>query len=341
MKRTTSGLVATLAVFLAVALVSSGSPGPADSADQYKVLKKEVLGGEGSWDYVTIDADSRRIYIARSSHVMVVDADTLKVVGDLANTPGVHGVAIAPKHKRGFTSNGKDSTSSIFDTDSLKETSRVKVGSGPDFIIYDPATDRAFTFNAGGKDATAIAADTGKVVGSVPLGGRPEGAVPDGKGMVYVNVMDKNEVVAFDAKELKITGRWPIAPGAQPVGLGIDPAKGRLFVSCRNDKMVVLGTADGKVLGSVPIGSGTDACIFDPSTKLAFSSNKDGTLNVVEEQPAGTFKVQETVTTPYGAKTMALDAKTHNIYLVTSDFNKTGKNPASVPNTFTLVVVGK
>jgi hypothetical protein len=330
------------ALGVAVAVLSSGSTGQAQKAESYKVLKKVVLGGEGGWDYVTIDSESRRIYIARGSHVMVVDADTLKIVGDLPGTTGVHGVAIAPKHKRGFTSNGgKDSSSTIFNTDSLKETAKVKVGAGADFIIYDPATDRAFTFNATAKDATAIAAESGTVVGSVALGGRPEAAVPDGKGIVYVNIMDKAEVVAFDAKELKVINRWPVAPGAQPVGLGIDTVKGRLFVSCRNDKMVVLETATGKVLGSVPIGNGTDACIFDPSTKLAFSSNKDGTMTVVEEEAAGAFRVRETVTTEYGAKTMALDTKTHQFYLVTSDFNKAGKNPSSVPNTFKVLVVGK
>ena len=307
----------------------------------YKVLKKYELGGEGSWDYLTIDAEARRLYIPRGSHVMVMDLDNGKIVGDLLKTAGVHGVVLAPKLKRGFTSNGGDSTVTIFDLTTLMETARVKVGDGPDAILFDPATNRVFTFNAKSQDATAVDADTGAVVGTVKLGGRPESGVSDEKGMVYVNNMSKNEVVAFDAKELVVKHRWAIAPGEQPVGLGIDLAKRRLFVSCRNDKMVVLEADTGKALGSLPIGKGTDACIFDASANLAFSSNKDGTLTVVDAPTAGPYRVLENVPTQEGAKTMALDPKTHNIYLATANFAKTGTKIAPVPGTFTILVVGK
>jgi DNA-binding beta-propeller fold protein YncE len=243
-------IIWALPTVMCAAAALGGQAQPAGSP--LKVIKKYELGGEGGWDYLTIDAEARRLYIARGSHVMVMDADSGKVVGDLPKTTGVHGVALAPKLKRGFTSNGGDSTVSIFDVPALKETARVKVGTGPDAILYDPASDRVFTFNAGSKNATAIAADTGSVVGTVELGGRPEAGVADEKGMVYVNVLDKNEIVAFDAKQLTVKNRWPVAPGEQPTGLAMDLASRRLFSTCRNDKMVVLDAVSGKVLDALP-----------------------------------------------------------------------------------------
>jgi DNA-binding beta-propeller fold protein YncE len=326
-------------VFISSGFGDQGQP----PGSPYKVLKKYDLGGEGGWDYLSIDAETRRLYIARGSHVMVMDLDSGKVVGDLPKTPGVHGVALVPKLKRGFTSNGGDSTVSIFDLETLMETARVKVGTGPDFIIYDPASEQIFTFNAGSKDATAIAADTGKVAGTIKLGGRPEAAVADEKGMVYVNIQDKNEVVAFDAKQLTVKSRWSVAPGAQPTGLAMDLTKRRLFCTCRNDKMVVLEADSGKVLATLPIGKGTDACVFDATAGLAFSSNRDGTLTVVEQPEDGKYRVLADVPTQFGAKTMALDPKTHNLYLATAQFKDAapGKTGQPVPNTFTILVVGR
>jgi YVTN family beta-propeller protein len=326
----------------ALVFVVMGLGSQAQQPNGYKVIKKYELGGEGTWDYLTADAEARRLYIARSSHVMVMDLDTGKVVGDLPKTAGVHGVALCPQRNKGFTSNGGDSTVTIFDTRTLMETARVKVGSGPDAIVYDPASDRVFTFNAGSKDATAISAETGEVVGTVQLDGRPEGGVSNGRGLVYVNVLGKNEVVAFDAKSFAVVNRWPVAPGETPTGLGYDADKQRLFSSCRNDKMVILDANGGKVLATLPIGKGTDACLFDPSSRLAFSSNRDGTLTVVEEAADG-YRVLANVTTQVGAKTMALDPKTHNIYMATAQFKDAapGKKAAPVPNTFTILVVGK
>jgi len=303
----------------------------------YKVLKKYEIGGEGSWDYLTMDAEARRLYITRGNHVMVMNVDNGKIVGDLPNTTGVHGVVLASKLKRGFTTNGGDSTVTIFDLTTLKETARVKVGTAPDTILFDGATNRVFTFNAKSQDATALAADTGAVVGTVKLGGRPEAGVSDEKGMVYVNVQSKNEVVAFDAKALVVRHRWPVAPGEQPTGLGFDLAKRHLFVSCRNEKLVALEADTGKAFAALPIGKGTDACIFDASANVVFSSNKDGTLTVIETPAAGALRVLANVPTQVGAKTMALDPKTHNIYLATAQFQA----GAVVPNTFTILVVGK
>ncbi len=313
----------------------------------YHLLKKIPVGGEGNWDYLTLDAQARRLYIARFNRVTVVDVDKEKVVGEVADTPGVHGVALVPKLGRGFSSNGGDSTVTMFDLKTLRAQARIKVGQGLDAIVYDPASGRVFTMNAGSKDSTAINAETGKVEGTVKLGGRPEFATADEQGQIYVNLEDKDQVVAFDARELTVSHTWPISPGKEPTGLAMDRAHRRLFVTCHNEKMVILDADSGKVIASPAIGKGTDACIFDPETALAFSSNGDGTLTVVHEDDADTFRVVANVTTQRGARTMALDSKTHNIYLATANFKtalpakaKGKQRPGLVPNSFVILVVG-
>jgi len=309
----------------------------------YRVLKKIPVGGEGGWDYLTMDAAARRLYISRSNRVMVVDVDKGKVVGEVAKTTGIHGIALVPKRKLGFTSNGGDSTATIFDLETLKETKRVKVGSRPDAIIYDPASDRVFTFNAGSGDTTAIDTETGKVAGTIKLGGRPEFAVADAKGIVYVNLVDKNEVLALDAKKLAVKDRWALGTGKGPHGIAMDRDKRRLFVTCSNEKMVILNADDGKVIDTVKIGKGTDACRFGQKAGLAFSSNGDGTLTVVEEKPAGKYSVLANVATQAGARTMALDTKTHHVFLVTARFKKAAegqRRPAMEPDSFVVLEVG-
>jgi DNA-binding beta-propeller fold protein YncE len=323
----------------------SGWVGSARAADtEYHVLKKIKISGAGGWDYLTCDPEARRLYISRATRVQVMDVDKGEIIGEIANTPGVHGIALAPKSGKGFTSNGQDGTSTIFDLKTLKELDRVKVGSRPDGIIYDPASERIFTFNAGSKDATAIDAESGKVAGSVPLGGKPESAVSDEKGQIYANLEDKDEVVAFDAKDLSVKGRWSVAPGKRPVGLSMDRKHRRLFVSCGNEKMVVLDAESGKPIADLPIGKGTDFCVFDAGTNLAFSSNGDGTLTIVHEEPAGEYKVLANVKTEPGARTMALDTKTHNIFLVTAKFKPApqGKRRGAMePDSFVVLEVGK
>jgi len=312
----------------------------AEPESGYHLLKTIHVGGEGSWDYLTVDAASRRLYLSRSNRVMVVDVDTGKVVGEVKDTPGIHGIAVVSKRNKGYTSNGRDSTVTVFDLETLAETSRVKVGSRPDPIIHDPASDRVFTFNAGSMDATAIDTKTDKVVGTVKLGGRPEFAVADEKGMMYVNIVSKNEVVAFDAKELKVKARWPLAGGEKPSGMAMDRARRRLFVTCRNQKMVILDADKGKVISTVRIGKGTDACAFDPGTGLAFSSNGDGTLTIVEEKD-GKFNVVDNVKTQERAKTMALDTKTHNVLLAAAKFKAGAGRRTVEPDSFVILVVGK
>ncbi len=340
MTRIRLGIAAAFVIVLAWGLFAPAE----DKASGYKVINKIELGGEGGWDYLTMDADAGRLYISRSTRVQVVDVEKGKLVGEVANTKGVHGIALAPKHKKGFTSNGGDSTVTVFDPETLKETARVKVGTGPDGIIYDPFTDRVFTFNGRGQDATAIDAASNAVAGTVKLGGKPESAVSDEKGTVYVNIEDKNEIAVIDAKKLEVKSRWPVGEGKRAVGLAIDRAKRRLFCSCGNQKMVVLDADEGKVLATLPIGRGTDYAVFDPGVGLAFSSNGDGSLTIVGEQD-GQYRVVDNVKTQPGARTCALDPKTHRIYLATARFKPQAEGqkgrPAMEPNSFMVLVVGR
>jgi DNA-binding beta-propeller fold protein YncE len=326
----------------ALFVLLSGGGGAADAdAPAYKVQKTIKVGGDGSWDYLTMDADARRLYISRATRVIVLDVDSGKVVGEVAKTPGIHGIALAPKHKRGFTSNGGEATVTVFDLETLRETARVKVGTRPDAILYDPATDRVFTFNAGSKDSTAIDAKDNTVAGTIKLDGKPEFAVADEKGMIYVNIEDKNEIVAIDSKKLEVKSRWSLAPGEKPSGLAMDRAKRRLYSTCGNQKMIIMDADSGKVLGTAEIGKGTDACAFDPGVGLAFSSNRDGTLTVVEEKPEGKWKAVANVKTQEGSKTMALDTKTHNILLAGARFKPGAGRRTVEPDSFVVLVVGK
>lgn len=321
-------------------LVGAATAAEPAAAPGYHVLKTIPLGGEGGWDYLTCDSAARRLYIARSTRVMVVDIDKLEVIGEVAKTPGVHGVALVPKLGRGFTSNGSESTVTVFDLATLKELARINVGKRPDAILYDPASQRVFTMNAGSSDATAIDVEKQSVAGTIPLGGKPEFAATDELGQIYVNLEDKSQVLAIDAIKLTVVQRWPLAPGEEPAGLAIDRAHRRLFSTCHNQKMVVLDADSGKVVATPAIGKGTDACAFDSAAGLAFSSNGDGTLTVVRESDANQFDVAENVPTQAGARTMALDSKTHNLFLVTAKA-KPGQRRSYEPGSFVLLVVGK
>jgi DNA-binding beta-propeller fold protein YncE len=320
-------------------LITSSSFAAEPAAPSYHLIKTISVGGDGGWDYLTFDAVTRRLYIARSNRVTVFDVDKEALVGEVPKTAGVHGVALVPKLDRGFASCGGDSTVCVFDLKSLAEIARIDVGKRPDAILFDPATNQVFTFNASGS-ATAIDPEKGKVVGTIELGGKPEFPVSDGKGQIFVNLEDKSEIAALDANKLTVLHRWPVAPGEEPSGMAIDRARGRVFATCGNQKMIALDTATGKVVGTAPIGAGTDACAFDLDTNLAFSSNRDGTLTVVREDPEGKLDVAETVATQAGARTMALDPKTHNVLLVTAK-PKAGERRAFEPGSFVVLVVGK
>jgi len=346
----------------AALLVSLAAPNqaqqstPAPSANH--VLHTYELGGEGSWDYLTLDPASRRLYISRSTHVMVMDADTGKLAGDIPDTAGVHGIALATDLGRGYTSNGRAASATIFDLATLKTIGTVKTGEGPDAILYDAASKRVFTFNGRSNDATAIDAAAGTVAGTLALGGKPEFAVADGTGRVFVNLEDKSEIVAFDAKSLEIKARWPLAPGEEPSGLALDAKNHRLFSGCRNQMMVVVDAESGKVLATPAIGQGVDATAFDAATGCAYSSNGEGTLTIVHEESPSSFIVLENVATQRSAKTMALDPKTHNVYLGAAKYEAQEepkpaandgakdaaarrKRPNMVPGSFVILVVGK
>ena len=315
----------------------------------YRLLNRIEIGGEGGWDYLFADADAHRLYVSHSTKVVVVDTESAKVVGEIANLKGAHGTAIAEKFGRGFISDGRDNSVVIFDLKTLKTLDTVKVGKNPDCILYDAATKRVFAFNRGDSSVSAIDAKSGKVVGTMDLGGKPEFAQADGEGMIFVNLDNKSEVVAFDAKKLVVINRWAIAPGEDNSGLAIDTKNHRLFIVCDNKKMVVMNYDTGKIVADLPIGEGTDAAGFDPNTNLAFSSNGEGNLTIVREDSKDKYSVIETVATQRGARTMTVDPKMHKIYLATAQFGETPAptkenprpRPALVPNSFVILVYGK
>jgi YVTN family beta-propeller protein len=337
-------------VLLITLLISLASIATMAGPSGYHVTKTLKLGGDGGWDYLTVDSKARRVYISRGTHVMVVDADTGALVGDIPNTNGVHGIAIAAEFDRGFTSNGRDGTITIFDLKTLAVVGTSKAGKNPDAIIYDPASKRVFAFNGSSNDATAIDAKTGTVAGTIPLGGKPEFGVADEKGHVFVNIEDKSEIIQFDSNKLTVENHWSIAPGAEASGLAMDRKHRLLFAVCSNKLMVVVSADTGKVIASVPIGAGCDAAAFDPEMGYAFSSNGgDGTLTVVHEDTPDKFTVVENIPTMRRARTMTLDPKTHQVYTVTAEYGaapaptteQPRPRPAMVPGSFTLLILNR
>jgi DNA-binding beta-propeller fold protein YncE len=262
----------------AAAILAAPSVVHAQAAPGYHVIHRINAGGEGGWDYITVDPDGNRLFVSRGTHAMVIDLGRNSVAGDIPNTAGIHGVALAPELNRGFTTNGRDTSVTIFDYKTLAPIAVVKIpGRGPDAILYDPVTKRVFTFNGGTSNATAIDAANGTVVGTVDLGGRPEAAVSDG-GKAYVNLEDKSQIAVFDPKTLAVLARWPLAPCEEPSGLAIDHVHQRLFAGCGNKTMAIVDMRTGKVVASPAVGDGVDAAGFDPGTQLAFTSNGEGTI---------------------------------------------------------------
>src|SRR3984957_5715343 len=331
-------------IILLVATVALAAAAPA-----YKVVNTYKVGGDGGWDYLTADASARRLYISRATHVLVLDLDSGKNVGDIKDTPGVHGIALAPELGRGFTSNGREGTVSVFNLKTLATSNKVKVGDNPDAILYDPATKRIFTFNGRSQDATAVDAEKGTVLGTIKLDGKPEFAASDGNGGVFVNIEDKNELVAIDPAKLEVRSKWRLAPPGAPSGLSMDKKNRRLFVGCDNKMMAVVNADTGKVLATPVIGDGVDATAFDDETGLAFASCGEGVMSIIHEDSPDKFSVAEPVPTQSGARTLALDSKTHNLYTVTANFGPppapTADNPhprrSIVPDTFVVLVLSK
>jgi DNA-binding beta-propeller fold protein YncE len=314
----------------------------------YHVARTFKLGGDGGWDYILADPVQHRLYISRGTHVMVWDTKAETLIGDIPNTPGVHGVALAHDFNRGFTSNGRDSSVTIFDLKTLATVGVIHgTGANPDAITYDPVSKRVFTFNGRSQSATAIDAASGSIVGTVPLGGKPETGQPDGEGHITVNIEDKSEVVKFDTRSLAVMATWPLSPCEEPTGMAADAAHHRIIVGCGNKLMAILNTDNGKVVATVPFGEGVDASAFDPSTGLAFTSNGEGTISVVRQTSPDSYALVATVPTKARARTMTLDPSTGRLYTVTADFG-TPPAPTSdvprprapmVPGSFTLYVL--
>ena len=317
----------------ALSLVATAQAGPG-----YKVIKTWKLGGEGGWDYLNVDSDGHRLFIARSTRVMVVDTESGKLLGEVPDTPGVHGTALVPELGRGFISAGGEDTVVIFDFKTLKVLNKVKVGTRPDAIIYDPFTKRVFTFNARSHDTTALDASKGEVAGTLALGGKPEYAVSDGKGTMWVNIEDTSELVQFDPQKLAVKARWKLTGCEEPSGLAFDAKNRRLFAGCGNKVMTVVDADSGKVLATPAIGNGCDGTVFDPERGNAFATAHDGTLTVVHEDTPDKFSVAQTVTTQPSARTVTLDPKTHLVYTVAA---KVLPERKVEPDSFVVIVVGQ
>jgi DNA-binding beta-propeller fold protein YncE len=314
----------------------------------YHVASRILVGGEGDWDYLEPDPGSRRLYVTHETHVVVIDMDTLKIVGDVPNCPGMGGVALAPELNRGFTANGDDDTVTVFALDSLKPLARWKAtGRRPNQIVYEPFTHRVVTFNSTGRNATVFAADTGAVLATLPLDGRTEFAALDGRGMLYDSLQDRAAVVAIDARTLKVTATYSVAPDSQPAGTVMDPLTRRIFVGCRSRSLLVLNADSGKVVARYPLGERNDAVKFDPVTRLALASNGDGTLTILREDGPNEFTLEPVVLTEFGARTMAVDRVSHRIFMPTADFGpapaptKDQSHPrrAPIPGTFRVLVL--
>jgi YVTN family beta-propeller protein len=298
-------LVLSLSLFVAAA----------QTADSYHIVKKIPIPGQGSWDYLAFDEGARRLYVSHGTQVEVLAVDSGAIVGKIENTPGVHGIAIAPELGRGFVSNGQSSTVTIFDSKTLKRIAEVAVGKKPDAIIYDSATSRVFAFNGDSNSTTAIEAADGKVAGTIDLGGGPEYAVADGSGYIYNNIEDASTVLKINARSLKVEQRWPTAPCSSPSSLAMDRPNHRLFVGCRSKVMAVMNADSGEIIATLPIGDHVDATAFDPESRLIFNSNGEGTITVIHEEGPNKYSVVQTVKTLPKAKTMALDPKTHTLFL--------------------------
>jgi WD40 repeat protein len=338
--------VKTLSRTLACAALALGVGAVALPAQAYHVVKTIPLPGDGGWDYLAFDSPGHRLFISRQNRVMVVDPETGKLLGEITGLERAHGIAFSYETGHGFASSGTDSTVTMFDLKTLKVLGRTTTALDDDAILYDPVTKNVFTFNGDAHNASVLSATTGKLLGTIDLGTGPEFAVSAGDGKLYVNLEEKSAIDEIDAATMKVTRQWSLAPCESPSGLAIDRAHHRLFSGCHNKVMAISDATAGKVITTVPIGAGVDANGFDPGTRLAFSSNGDGTLTVAHEDSPDKFTVVSNVATKRGARTLALDERTHRVYLVTADFGPAPAataehphpRPSILPGTFALIV---
>jgi len=339
-------MISILAV-LAVSTLSTTSKAQSSSGE-YEVVKKISLPGETGWDYLTVEPSTGRLFVSRGTMVQVVDLNEDTLIGTIPNTEGVHGIALAEDLGKGFISDGRDSSVTIFDLKTLNTITKITVtGRDPDAILYDPYTERVFTCNGRTSNSTVIDARSCKVIGTIPLSGGPEFSVTDGQGRIYINIEDKSEIDEIDPKAMKLLNVWPLAPAESPSGLAIDAKNHILFSVCHNKEMAVVNGQTGKVITTLPIDARVDGAAFDPDLMRAFSSNGAGTLTIVQEVTPDSFKVIQNLETQLGARTVTLDNTTHRLYLPTAEFNPppapTAENPHPRPtikaNSFTILEV--
>ena len=338
-----NGATNLLALILAVS-VPSAIPLTAgvNGAQAAQTIHKLTLGGDGRWDYLVVDPDAKRLYVARATRFMVVDTETGEIAGEIADTPGAHGVALAPDLGIGFTSNGLENRTSVFDLKTLKVAKKIETGQNPDAILYHAPTHSVFVFNGQSNSATVIDAVAQAAVATIPLAGKPEFAVADDQGNIYVNIADKNTMTVIDARARKVKAAWPLSPCDEPTGLAIDRNTGTAFASCGNKVLVVINLSTGKVRQTVAIGDDCDAVAYDPKTNLVFASNGEGTLTVIGKNAQGSYSVRQTLTTQPGSKTMALDPSTQRLYVPAAKFTgpPTQKpRPKVVPGSFEIWVI--
>ncbi|MDB6147868.1 MAG: beta-propeller repeat-containing protein [Spartobacteria bacterium] len=336
-------LILILACALSLSCARAATEGP------YKFEREIPIGGEGGWDILCVDSAAQRLYLSHATKVVVVDLEKNAVAGEIIDTPGVHGFVVAPELGRGFSSNGKEAKVSVVDLKTLKTISKVATGEGPDALAYDSGKGEVYVFNHKGNSATVIEAKSAQVVATIALGGSPEfGASDPAASRVYCNLEDKNEVVVIDTAKHEVTQRWPLTPGEEPTGIAFDAAHHRLFVACHNKLLVMLDTETGKVVGPVPIGAGVDGCAFDDAMQLAYASCGEGTTTIAKEETPQKLTIVQVLPTERGARTIALDPRTHRIYLPSAQFQSpppaspgaSPTRPTIVPNTLKLLVYG-
>jgi YVTN family beta-propeller protein len=308
----------------------------------YKIVNKIHVEGEGGWDYLNVDETNGRIFVSHATVAQAIDIKTKKLIGTIPDTKGIHGIAIAGDLNKGFTSNGRDSSVTIFNLKTFEVITKLYVtGRNPDAILYDPFSLKVFTFNGGGNNSTVIDAKTNRVIGTIPLDGKPEFSVTDGNGKIFVNIEDKSVINVINSVTLKVEQHWPIFPGEEPSGLALDNQTHRLFSVCGNKLMVVTDSGTGKIITTLPIGDRCDGVAFDPEKKRVYASNGEGSITVVQEENGNNFQVLETVTTQPGARTIAIDKITHHLYLTTAEFESapsaTNRRPQIKPNSFVIL----
>jgi DNA-binding beta-propeller fold protein YncE len=327
---------------LVVLLIAATTPLFPQSPSTYQVTNNYVLGGDGNWDYVVPDPPSHRVYIARTNRVMVVDGDTGKLIGEVTGINGAHGTAVASATGHGFATSSEDKSVVMFDLKSLKALSRIPAAEDADAILFDAPSNRVFSLNGDANSSTVIDAAEGKLIKNLPLGGKPEYGVSAGDGKLYANLTDVSQVVEIDTKQAAVTRRWSTAPCKQPVSMAIDEAHHRLFSGCRSGVMAISDYQAGKVVATVPIGTGVDGAGYDPATGNAFASNADGTLTVIHQDSPDQYHVLQTLTTPVGSRNMGFDRTSHRLYLVSAKFGPTppgGRRGPVLPGTFTLMTI--